>query len=49
MTGARLYCFDCGQPYVADPMKRVRCHSGDMLSTELRTNSSSNGGGRTTL
>lgn len=34
MTGARLYCFDCGQPYAADPMKRVRCHSGDMLSTE---------------
>lgn len=29
-----LYCADCGQPYAEDPMKRVRCHSGDMLSTE---------------
>lgn len=29
-----MYCADCGQPYSLDPMQRVRCHSGDMLSTE---------------
>lgn len=29
-----MYCADCGQPYAADPMKRVRCHSGDVLLSE---------------